>query len=55
MMALGRPVDPQLEKSFCDCVNYAAHIAVNVRVPFAAQTVILPSLNTPKSFWSTQA
>lgn len=54
-MALGGPVNPQPEKSFCDYVNYAAHIAVNVLVPFAAQMVILPSLNTPKSFWSTQA
>ena len=54
-MALGGPVDPQPEKSFCDYVNYAAHIAVNVLFPFAAQTGILPLLNTLKSFWSTQA
>jgi len=51
----GQPVDPQTEKSFCDDVNYAAHTAANVLAPFAVQMAILPSLNTPKSFWSTRA
>lgn len=38
----GESFDLQPEKSFCDCVDHAAHIAFNVLVPSAVQTVILP-------------